>query len=101
MVLDIYSRFSRGETPAQIARALNGQGLTGLRGRPFSASGIRYILQNEVYAGDRKLQKQPPRDFLTGQPEKGRTFESPYLTDDHEPIIPRPLWQAVQNRMAK
>lgn len=101
VVLEIFTRFSQGETPYQIARSLNAQGLTGLRGRPFSAPGIRYILQNEIYAGDRQLQKQPPLDFLTGQPEKGRSFESRYLTNDHEPIIPRPLWQEVQNRIAK
>lgn len=101
VVSRIYQLYLQGLTPAQIAKDLNNQGLTGLRGRPFSAPAIRYILQNEVYVGDRKLQKQLPRDFLTKQPDKRQPLESYYLTDDHEPIIPRQLWQEVQNRIAK
>jgi hypothetical protein len=75
---------------------LNSQGETGLRKKPFSGSGIRYILQNEVYVGDRVLQKQPPKGLLTKQPDRSQPFESHYIREDHEAIILREMWEQVQ-----
>jgi DNA invertase Pin-like site-specific DNA recombinase len=57
LVRSIYQAFLDGRTYTEIADSLNSQGETGLRKKPFSGSGIRYILQNEVYVGDRILQK--------------------------------------------
>ena len=101
LISEIFSQFSQGRTPTQIARSLNARGLTGLRGRPFSAPAIRYILQNEIYAGDRLLQKRPPRNFLTGHPDPSLPHDPIYLPNDHAPIIPRPLWEEVQRRLGK
>ena len=38
---------------------------------------------------------------MTKQPDPKRLKRSNYLSDDHEPIIPRELWDAVQQRFDK
>ena len=57
------------------------------------------MLKNETYRGDKLLQKQPPRDFLTKKPDKRQKFESFYLEGDHEPIVEPAVWDAVQEML--
>ena len=40
-----------------------------------------------------------PKNFLTKQPDKHVPFESTLLKDDHEGIIPREAWDAVQEKL--
>ena len=63
--------------------------------------GIRYMLQNEIYVGDRLLQKRPPKDLMTKQPDRTAEYESNYLKDDHEAIIDRETWEKTQNLIRK
>ena len=60
---------------------------------------MSYILSNETYIGDKKLQKRAPKNYLTKQPERGVIFESKYLIGDHEAIIDRDVWNAVQAKL--
>lgn len=99
MVQEAFSLCLQGKTCGQIARHLNALGAKSLRGKAISPSAIRYILTNEIYVGDRCLQKAPPRDYLTGRPLPGYT--SNYLTNDHTPIVSRQTWQQVQELMQK
>ena len=62
---------------------------------------VRYILQNEVYVGDKLLQKRNPKDLHTKQTDPKREKTSRYLSEDHVPIISRELWNAVQTRFNK
>ena len=75
----------------------------GVRGRrgPLTANGISYILGNEVYVGDKLLQKRAPKDMLTKQPDKRIPFESNYVRGDHEGIISREMWNAAQHRLKR
>ena len=57
---------------------------------------IMYILQNETYMGDKLLQKQPPKNFLTKKPDERVPYESNYLENDHEAIVDRKTWDTVQ-----
>ncbi len=54
------------------------------------------ILSNETYVGDKHLMKQPPTDYLTHQPMKRSDYKDYYLTDDHEGIVSRELWDQAQ-----
>ena len=54
------------------------------------------ILGNEVYVGDRLIQKQAPHNYLTKRPDPTVSYESRYMTDDHEPIISRVTWEQVK-----
>lgn len=95
-VREIYRLFLDGRSLFQIAAAMEAAGVRGRSGKPLTPTGIMYILENEVYTGDKLLQKQAPKNFLTKKPEKGAEYESKYLTDDHEPIVDRSTWQKAQ-----
>lgn len=95
----IYELYLEGKEPGAIAATLTQIGMTGRNGKPLTPSGILYILGNETYAGDKLLQKRAPKNFLTKQPDKHVFFESTLLKDDHEGIIPREAWDAVQAKL--
>ena len=92
---------ARGKTNEEIAQKLNSLGMTGRSGGALTDKGILYILGNEVYAGDKKLQKRNPKNYLTKQPDKRIPYESNYLVDDHEAVIDRLTWDAVQKKLAR
>ncbi len=93
----IYNLFLEGKPYREIGRRIQEAGAVGKRSHNLLAPSTIYgILRNETYVGDKLLQKQPPCDFITKRPQKGVTFESNYLKDDHEPIIDRKEWNAVQ-----
>lgn len=96
IITTIFRLFLEGKSYRQIAAHLKNIGATGLRGADIQPAGIQYILRNEVYVGDRLLQKRAPRNLLTKQPEKNVEYESNYLCNDHEGIIDRQTWEAVQ-----
>ena len=62
--------------------------------------GIAYMLQNEVYKGDVILQKYFTPNPLDHQ-SKRNEGELPryYVENNHDPIIPRDVWQAVQDKI--
>jgi DNA invertase Pin-like site-specific DNA recombinase len=99
VVCTIYQMFLHGNGEGQIAALLEKMGVHGRSGRALTAKGVRYILSNEVYVGDRLLQKQPPKSFLTKRSEKTIPYESHYLMNDHEAIVDINIWNQVQNML--
>ena len=93
----IFTQFAAGKSLIDITNKLLKMGVVGRNGKPLTKEGIRYILFNETYIGDKMLQKRAPKNFLTKQPEKGVFFESRYIKDDHEAIIDRETWDKVQS----
>ncbi len=97
VVKRIYELYLQGKSLADIEKALASGGILGLRSQqPIKRSAIFNILQNETYVGDKRLQKKPPTDFLTKQPDPNAPHVSYYLTNDHEAIIDRATWEQVQ-----
>lgn len=97
VVREIFKRFLEGQSFREISNGLVKMGAKSQRGKDyFSSETIRYMLSNETYAGDKFLQKQPPRDYITKKPDPNRVYKTNYLTDDHEAIIDRSTWNAVQ-----
>ena len=88
-----------GGSMANIAEKLKTQGVIGRNGKALTRAGVKYILTNETYVGDKLLQKRAPKDLLTKQPDKNAQFESRYLVDDHEAIIDRETWDKVQRKL--
>ena len=86
-------------TLREITENLAGLGIVGRNGKALTRSGVKYILTNETYVGDKLLQKRAPKNFLTKQPERGVFFESRYIKDDHEGIIDRETWDRVQRKL--
>lgn len=95
----IYTLFLRDVNIDEIIRTLTDLGVKSRSGSPLSRNAILYILKNETYKGDKLLQKQPPRDFITKKPNPTIPFESNYLENDHEAIVSRDVWDAVQKNL--
>ena len=97
IVRTVFSRFLEGQTYREIADGIQDIGATTMRGKSrLSPETIRYMLGNETYVGDKLLQKQPPRDYLTKKPDPNIPYQPVYLSDDHEAIIDRETWNKVQ-----
>ncbi len=66
----------------------------------MSNVGITYMLQNEVYKGDVILQKYYTPNPLDHQSKRNKG-ELPryYVENNHEPIVSREVWQAVQDKI--
>ena len=97
IVRTVFSRFLEGQTYREIADGIQEMGATTMRGKSrLSPETIRYMLGNETYVGDKLLQKQAPRDYLTKKPDPNIPYQSVYLSNDHEAIIDRETWEKVQ-----
>ena len=97
-VRTVFEMYRDGEKVATISRYMYDHGVTARNGGRMSSRSVKYILANEVYRGDRQLQKQAPRDYLTKKPMKGE-YKSNYLENDHEAIVDTETWTAVQERL--
>ena len=95
----IFQLYMAGGTMREIAEELKRLGFVGRNGKALTRSGVSYVLTNETYIGDKLLQKRAPKNYLTKQPERGVLFESRYLISDHEAIIDRETWDAVQAKL--
>lgn len=96
----IFTLYAEGKTYVEIADELEEKEAVRLRsnGR-FTPSQIQRILRNEIYVGDRRIQKQPHIDFKTKKPKWGEEYESFYVQDDHESIVSREIWDTAQRRL--
>ena len=90
----IFDKFLEGLSYRKIAEEVNSHGGHGLKGNALNSCEIGTILRNEVYVGDRRLNKSTPVNFLTHEKEEKR--EEYYVKDGHTPIIDRETWDKVQ-----
>ena len=68
----------------------------------WSTSAIDRILSNEKYVGDLLMQKSFTEDFLTGKRKKNEGELAMYfIENDHEAIIDKEIFEAVQRRKSK
>ena len=94
----IYKMFLQGVAPKGIARQLTESGIPTPAGKTkWSGQAIVSILTNEKYKGDALLQKTYTTDYLS-QKVKKNEGEIPqyYVTNSHEGIIDRDVFDAVQ-----
>jgi len=62
----------------------------------FSPGTIRGMLMSEIYCGDRLIQRQPHQNYLTKYPDPTRPYKQFYVENNHEGIITKEEYQAVQ-----
>ena len=98
VVKRIYREYLNGYSMDKIASGLEADGiLTGAGKKKWWTSTINKILRNEKYMGDAILQKTYTSDFLTKKTEKNTgQITQYYVENDHEPIIEKDFWNAVQ-----
>ena len=98
----IFSMYLDGIGTDRIAAILNNEGLRKRNGTMFYGSEIRYILVNETYIGDMILQK---KFTVRGQKHKVARNDGQlpkyHIEDDHEAIISRDVFDAVQEEMKR
>ncbi|MBI9095631.1 MAG: recombinase family protein [Sphaerochaeta sp.] len=83
--------------PMEIHRHLESLGAAGSKSKKIPGVGnLRKILCYDVYVGDRMIQKEPVRDLITKQPDFSKPYTRYHLTDDHEPIVDRKLFEQVR-----
>lgn len=98
----IFILYADGRPMREIIKILEISGAKRLRkDGPFNQFTIECILKNEIYVGDHRIQKAPHSDFKTKKPKTGEKYESFYVEEDHEGVVSRELWDAVQDRLEK
>ena len=103
VVRRIYRRYLEGCSEGQIQRELTQAGVATAKGvKAWSHQIVHNILTNEKYAGDALLQKTFTTDCISKKVKKN-TGELPqyYIKDNHTAIIPRDIYQRVQEEMAR
>ena len=93
----IYEEYAKGTRITTIKKYLDQMGCVGMISKkPLSSQSILHILENVIYKGDRLLQKKPHPNYLTKKPDYTKEFNQYYITDAHEAIVSKELWDAVQ-----
>ena len=97
VVKTIYKLYLDGLGILKIAKYLNEMGVECNTRDTWSEKKVRYILSNEKYIGDLLLQKSFRSDHLTKKTILNRGQKTQYYVENnHEPIISRETFEAVQ-----
>ncbi|MCM1061803.1 MAG: recombinase family protein, partial [Eubacterium sp.] len=99
-VRQIFEWYADGIGAEEISARLNRNGIPAPCGKCWRTPRISEILANEKYIGDTLLQKKFTTDTLPFRQVENRG-EKPqyYISDTHQPIIERTLFDAVQKLM--
>lgn len=100
IIRKVFDEYANGASVNQVLRSLNGSGVKRMRSdRPFTTSSLLRLLSNEIYVGDRLLQKNAPHNYLTKRPDPTISYHSHYIANAHEPIISRAIWERTKARL--
>ncbi len=95
IVQALFCHYADGDSIQTIQEALSACGYHTTR------ASIGRMLRNVVYVGDRVLQKQAPKHYLTHKPDPTQPYQSHYIPDAHEALISRELWNKAQARLSE
>ena len=98
VVKRIYKEYLSGYTADAIARMFKEEKVKSWDGQSnWQPTAIKSMLENEKYKGDAILQKSYTKDFLSKKRVMNDgTKKMYYIKEDHEAIIDRETWEAVQ-----
>lgn len=102
VIKSIYELYLEGYGSSKISVFLNERQVPSNTGNRWTEKKVRYILSNEKYIGDLLLQKSFRTDHLTKKTKKNKG-EKPqyYVENNHEPIISREIFEAVQRELER
>ena len=93
----IFDRYVAGAGSTMIARELNEQGISTIKGNPWTSSSVMGIINNEKYKGDFHLQKYyTPENKRNHTRKNNGEVQSYYISENHEPIVSPEVWEQVQ-----
>lgn len=102
IVKRIFQLYLEGYGKQAIANILFEEGVPTLLGGEWVNATIGSMLANEKYAGDLLLQKTFVEDHITKNLRKNKgELPQYFIQDDHEAIIPREMFNAVQEEQAR
>ena len=103
VVRRIYRDFLDGAGFAEIAHSLEADFVpNGAGNMKWHPTNVKQILRNEKYVGDALLQKTVTTDFLSKRRIiNDGSVQQYYVEGDHPAIIPRPVFEAVQEEIAQ
>ncbi len=103
IVRRIFNEYLSGFGLNSICRNLNSDGIImGKSGIEWKKKAVRYILTNEKYIGDCLWQKSYTENVFPFKKPKNRgEADKYYVSDHHEPIISREIFEAVQELLKK
>lgn len=98
LVRRVFRLFLEGYSPNAIAAIFTAEEVRGVTEKTkWYSSTISYILHNEKYCGDLLIQKTYTADPLTHKQLKNEgRYPQYFIEDNHDPIIPREVYLAVQ-----
>ena len=98
----IFAEYMEGNSPTQICKHLNADGIKTIRGHFFKPVPVYKILQNPLYKGVLLLQKTYIEDPIT-KVQRFNHGELPMVMveDNHEPIIDPATFDAVQEEIVR
>ena len=97
LIKHIFELYLEGHGQQGIANILREENAPTCLGGEWFSTTVRSIIRNEKYVGDLLLQKSFVEDHITKSVKKNKG-EMPqfFIKDDHEAIIPRDMFDAVQ-----
>lgn len=103
VIRHIFESYANGDSADRIVEDLNAKGIASPRnGTAWSKNVVLEILKNEKYVGDALLQKTYVADFMnhTRKTNVDAKIDKYYKRDNHEPIVDRDTYNAVQRIQA-
>lgn len=94
IVREIYDKYLEGYSIDKLVKYLNINGIKSPLGSEWHVSSVERIISNEKYVGDCLFQKKYRYKGLTKE-NKGEKDQY-YVSNHHKPIIPREVWDKVQ-----
>lgn len=102
IIREIFSLYLSGDGFSNISKKLNDRGVLNEDGTPWKTKKVRYLLSNERYIGDLLLQKNYVADHLTKKKMRNDGQKTKYyVKNNHEPIISKEMFSAVQEELKK
>lgn len=97
----IFSLYQHGINIPDIIAELNSRSIPSARGGKWNKNALKYILQNEKYIGDQRLQKWVSIDHISHKSVRNDSTDvaSYYVKNTHPAIIDRHTFQQVQRIM--
>ena len=99
----IYGGVLVGRSVSQIKESLESDGVPSPKGKEtWTVGTILYMLKNEKYMGDLRLQKTYVADCISKQTKvnNGEVAQY-YIENNHEPIIPKEIFHRVQEELTR
>ena len=99
IITQIFTDYANDLPLKTIINNLTQKGAVTLKSKStFTVANIMKIISNEIYVGDRLIQKKAPKNYLTHKPDLTIPYDSHFIKNNHSGIVSRELWNKAQTR---